>query len=92
MQISPDLIIQYAKYKIHHLELDKLTNNTVFYLVYVYKKSRGRVIEGFPVFGMKGIFVTLDGGYNFFEFNCIFFNKFCGGIYTPPSTPPQHST
>ncbi len=37
MQISPDFIIQYAKYEIHHLELDKLTNNTVFYLLDIYK-------------------------------------------------------
>ncbi len=37
MQILPDVIIQYAKCKIHHLVLDWLSNNIVFYLIDLYK-------------------------------------------------------
>ncbi len=37
MQILPDVIIQYAKCKIHHLELDWLSNNIVFYLIDLYE-------------------------------------------------------
>jgi hypothetical protein len=41
MQLLPVVVIQYAKYEIHHLELDQLTNNTglLFGLCLQKKKS-----------------------------------------------------